>query len=45
MMVGLRAVVCALLCVYGCLFLSLNTIGIGDLLLNTVALEFVVSVD
>ena len=44
-MVGLRAAVCSLLCVYGCLFLSLNTIGIGDLLLNTVALEFVVSVD
>jgi hypothetical protein len=44
-MVGLRVVVSVLLCVYGCLFLSVNTIAIGDLLLNTVALEFIVSVD
>mmetsp|Transcript_36411 Transcript_36411/g.97292 ORF Transcript_36411/g.97292 Transcript_36411/m.97292 type:complete len:755 (-) Transcript_36411:467-2731(-) len=39
-----RAFICGTLAAYGCLFLAYE-ISLGDLLLNTVALEFVLSVD
>ena len=41
---GLRLGVCVLLALYGCRFL-VHTISIGELLLNAVALEFVLNMD
>lgn len=40
-----RCVVAVFLCYYGCLFLGAATVGVGDLLLNAVALEFVITLD
>ena len=42
--IAVRSAICGFLCYYGSLFLPV-TIELGDLVLNTVALEFVLGVD